>query len=499
MAGELELPFGPWSLLVSGTWGNYPFTIHANSDKALLLVVYDRTGETVSGLLVSMRQPLAVEGDLSKFILAQKREMVYQEKFAGGARYSYLFVGSSPAYIPYSTDDLMGEVKKQYSELSSLVKVARELVDGYGAKARAMGEGGEEWVQALLGDPFTVFALSKPLGQLKEEAFARSSIGLGPEGAQVTVRRESLERALVVGGSKGERLHALHVLTEAAVLANAPVVVFDDIGAFQGLALTSDKTGQFKEFGMTPMPVSFQFKSFELGRNLFVDLSLLTVEQFLASFGIAEADVAPLFRKVYEARKAGFTSLDDLAAEISKLPESKETPQYLIFKAVRLTKLVQRSSAGVFGKMITPELLRPWQEGMGRVYYVSLRDLRPQVANLVMASILQNLVPAPTKRASALVVLCRDAKEMLPFSESLRRFEGTGIGLALQADHEMDASFLQPPSLKVELIGMGQAALTEEGERKARFRLRPAFSKCTEENALLGSQPEQPQPQQRSR
>jgi len=470
-------------MLASGVWGNYPYTIHTNPDKALLLVVYDKTGDSVSGLLVSMRQPLAVEGDLSKFILAQKREMIYQEKFAGGTRYAYLFVGSSPAYIPYSSDDLLAEVKKQYLELNTLAKTAKELVDGYGAKARFLEEAGDEWVQALLGDPLSLIALSKPLGPLREEAFAKSNIGLNLEGEEVTVKIESLARALVVGATPKDRKHGLHLLAEAAVLANMPIVIFDSDGAFEGLAVTNDKTAAFEEFGMKPMPVSFQFKSFELGRNLFVDPALLNSDQFLTAFGLLNTDIASLFKQVYEARKAGFATLDDLATELGRIPESRENPQYLISKAVRAVRIIQRAAAGVFGRSLTPELLRPWQDNLGRVHYVNLRGVRPQLANLVLASFLQNMVPAPTKRTSAVVILSNDMRELLPLTDSLKRFDGSGIGLAIHAENESDASFLREPTLRIEFITPKEAALTELGEKRVRLRLRPAYSKCTEESA----------------
>ena len=61
----------------------------------------------------------------------------------------------------------------------------------------------------------------------------------------------------------------------------------------------------------------------------------------------------------------------------------------------------------------------------------------------------------------------------------LEKFKRSGVGFAVQAEHEVDVDMVSDASLKMEMLD-GEAAATEVGERPKRFTLRPGLTVCTE-------------------
>jgi len=64
----------------------------------------------------------------------------------------------------------------------------------------------------------------------------------------------------------------------------------------------------------------------------------------------------------------------------------------------------------------------------------------------------------------------------------LEKFRKSGVGFAVQAEHEVDLELVQEAALKIELLD-GEAAATEVGERPKRFTIRPGLTVCAEKKA----------------
>ncbi len=479
---EIELPYGPWTRILSAQWGEYPLTIYQNPDKVILLIIFDKTNEEISGVLVMVKKAFVVEGDLTKFILAQKKEMVFIEKFSKEARHAFLLVGPSPAYVSYSQEDLLNAVKKQYSEIEALAKITKEVVAGYGAKAIDLSQASEEDVQVLLGDPLTLFALARP--ERPAEAvvpFARTRLGMDSAGNPVEAKLSSLNSVVVVGGKKPARLHALHVVAEEALQNNVPCLVLDSSNAFVGLKDPSKETTVLEPFRVQPVPVGFPFKSYELGATLFLDLSMISTDAFLTAFGLEKSETGVLIKKVLEAKKV--SGLGDLTTELAAQKESKESPQYAINKAVRVVQVIQKTHPALFAKNISQEWLAPWQEGVGKVFHINLSTQAQNIRHLFIQSLLRAM-PLPEGRVlRLLMVFEQDISDIVEdVALLLEKFRKTGVGFALQAEHEVDVEKIPEPSLKIEIINK-EAAATELGERPKRLVLRPGLTVCAEAKA----------------
>jgi len=45
---EIELPYGPWTRILSAQWGEFPLSIYHNPDKVILLIIFDKKNEEIS-------------------------------------------------------------------------------------------------------------------------------------------------------------------------------------------------------------------------------------------------------------------------------------------------------------------------------------------------------------------------------------------------------------------------------------------------------------------
>lgn len=486
---DLDLPFGPWNKMVSGQWAAYPITIYQNPDKVLLLVLFDKEADKVKGLLVLMRKALVVDGELSKFLVSQKRELTLIEKFSKDYIARFLLVGASPAYIAYSQAGLVRAVRVQYGELEALTKIASEIASTYGIVSKELKDATEEQAQILLGDPFALLAYS-PLpsgaGAISREGMgagggiggARVQLGIDRMKQPVVARLDSLRSVLVVGESEEKRLHALHALVENALLNNVPCMVFDTSGAFSGLSLPNKDSSAFEAFKMTAIPLGFPFKSFELDKGLFVDLSLVSSDLFLSTFSLEKCELAPLLKRAYDAKKQSLASLGDLVLELSNTPEDADFSRYAINKAVRAIEVVQKAHPGLFAKNLSTDVTMPFQGNVGKVIYLNLYGQTPNIQNLVIQSILQPFYASRTPNLSLFLVFEKDAKHLAPeVQDGLHTLAQAGFGFGVQTQNEMDVKI--DAGMKVELIGE-EAVMAERGEKQKRLVIRPGYSHCSE-------------------
>ena len=73
---QLDLPMGPWTKIVSAQWGDYPLTVYQNPERLMLLSLFEKNGDKVKGVLLFLKKGFVIEGDPSRFMLSQRRDMI---------------------------------------------------------------------------------------------------------------------------------------------------------------------------------------------------------------------------------------------------------------------------------------------------------------------------------------------------------------------------------------------------------------------------------------
>lgn len=481
---ELDLPYGPWTKIVSAEWGRYPIVLYQNPDKIMMLVLFEKTKDKVTGMVLILKKIFVVEGDIAKFMQAQKREVTVIEKFSKDYNNRYLLVGATPAYSTYSQDELIESVKKQYLELEAMNKLVTDMSKGYGFKVRGLEEATDAEAQTLLGDPLTLFAYSAPAGSPASlEASVRlikAKIGINSEGEDVEVKLDSFNSVSIVGETREKRLHVMHVLCESVLQNSVSTLIFDSTGALTGLAFPNDDPSRYTAFHMPGMAAGFPFKAFELGENLYIDLSKSDSDLFLRTFGLEKTEFASIVRSIHEKNRLGISTLGDLINELSKQSESKDVLLFNIKRAIRSLEVLQKVYPSLFAKNIAGELTQPWQDVTGRVYHLKLSKYPPEVQRLLIDSVLHGLVSPPTASLQLLVAFEQNAQAVTDeVLYLINKFRKQGVGFVIQADHELDIEKVGENALAIEAIG-DEVVAKEVGEKQVRLTIRPAYSKCTE-------------------
>ena len=477
---QLDLPMGPWTRLVSAQWGDYPLAIYQNPDKLMLLALFEKDAEMVKGALVFLKKGFLLEGDPSKFSISQRRDMTLMYKYSKDQLTKYLLIGSSPMYIEYALDSLIKAVNEQYSELDNLSRATVEILKGYDCKATEFRILPEEKLQQVLGDPFSLFGIFATSGGVAPASTAsmRCPVGIEKGGELLEVRMNSLALAGVSGGEARDRLHAVHILVEGALLNNLPAVVFDAGGTFAGLSLPNKDQSRYEQFRMTSIPLGFPFKEYGFDNGLFIDLSGIPPDAFIKSFHLEQSDIAPVIAKAFGAGAASLPSLSDLIVALSSLKDSPEMPKYSINKAVRALEVIQKCHPGVFAKSSGADFAP--SSGLGKVVHISLRGAPPEVAQMAVFAVLKTLSGTVSPGLRVIAAFGQDASLVSPEVKArLAELRTRGVGAILQAEHSIDLEGAGNFSLKAELVG-SEAVVSEEGQGQKRVTVRPAYSHDSE-------------------
>lgn len=473
----LDLPNGPWNKIASCEWNEYPLSIYQNPSKAILVILFDKESENKK-VLVLLKKVLVVEGDLSKFFLSQRRDFTLIEKASRNSSLKYLLIGPPPLIVDYSQDSVVEAVKDAFKEASSMAQLAVEVLRGFKASAKELKEADDEVITGLFGDPMMLFSLSSTCIPSSSPAnYSKALLGVNREGKEVEIKLESLKGLVVIDGQSEKRKHMLHILSESALMNGIPVIMFDSEGIFSGLALPNRDSSKFSDFKMSSSPLGFPYKELEAGKGLFVDLSFLSHDFFCDVFGFPP-ELRGLIQTAFEKKPSSV--LEDLITSLGEATEKVNT-QYILLKAIRALRVVQKKFPNLFGKNYASELQAPWDAGVGKFYQINLSSQQKEVHFLLMSSILNSLQKTPSSQLSLVVVFEPDASLLSSqVLESVKKLSSQGIAFVYNLENELELKKIGLETQnKIDLV-QDEAVLNEDGEGLKRFTVRPAYSQCTE-------------------
>ncbi len=476
---ELNLPCGPWNLLASAQWHDHPVSIYKNAEGLLLMVLFEEEAGKVKGLLVLLKKPFLLKSEPAG--PAKSIDTVIKKNVAG-KWLSFALVDAKPAYIEYSQQAMFDAVRAQYNELVGLEKPA-------GVNAVPLTKAGADAQEALFGDPFLLLAFSPP----KPVQPLPTGLPIGFTADKKKVSLALASKTVVCGNSMESRLKALLVLAENALFQGIPCVVFDSTTRLSPLlSLKNTEVKALKELDLHA-PSFPEPKKVLLGKDFFADLSFVSPSFFVEAIGFSD-DVKTLL----VSRGKLPPALQDLVSGLEKTPETREAPRWLLQKAVRALRVLQKQCGPVFNKNASLDFLDAAPaRGSSKLCFVDLSAQPLEARTLALYSL---LAQAPSGQPSttepraldALFVITEDAQGFALQLQALINKLPENIGLALNASHAVDASFLSGAT-RVELLNEKEAVLTQ-GEQKTRFFLRdplpqktqktPASKLTATENAL---------------
>lgn len=467
---DLDLPYGPWKKIAAADWMGFPTSIYQNSEWLMLFLIFEKHEEKVAGVVVELKKAFLTDLDFSKAAQAQRREITVVEKVSPSGQSRFAIVGATPAYAPFSGEGLIGALGRQHDELKAVTKMVGELSASYRIPVRELSQLPEGQVQALLGDPIALFAafsnrpvLTTDISRHREIELGMASLGEEP----MKIGLGSFQSAVILGGSRAQRLGLMQVACEGALLAGIPCLVIDSSDSLEGLGRPSARVSQFPKFRMTPMPLGFPIKKLEPGEDIGIDISQISPEDFCNAFGLAQTDVEKRIAKAWEASK----SLPDVREAVGKDGKSS----FSSLRAMRILRVIERRNPGVFSKKGSKAIEGLSSEHIGKAYYLGLSKCSREAGLLLIGIAMKSLKPSQ-RGIRALVAIEPDlAGAPASVAQTINSMQGGGIAFVTQAEHELDLNLLNPPTLKLEIIG-DEAVATAEGEKPVRFRPRPAYT-----------------------
>ncbi|VVB67064.1 Uncharacterised protein [Candidatus Norongarragalina meridionalis] len=443
----MDFPNGPWNKIAVAQWAGHAVTIYQNSEKILLMLVFDEAEDkSVKGLLVLMKKPFLVEGNPDAFAEAQSRSLVVVQKVSREAKHTFLLVEATPVYTEYSQAKLFDAVRNGCDELEALGKVVADIASVHGTKATELRRVPPEIGDSLTGDPLLLFLMpASGVGAPLTEAAKMMLLGTESDGKPVEVSTVLLKRAAIAGNPQ-KQAQALQVMCENALLTETPCVIIDSYGTLGGMGERNAEPDA-KRFGETNKmpPRGFTLSKMVFGADFSIDLTAISASAFVKAFGLTDEIMQalpnvmpPTLQDAVEQAHGG--------------------------KAVRAMRVLQKQYSSLFGRAaIAP----PATGGL----YVNLSKQSDEVRMLAIISLLNSL-----RNGSAFVALNEDlAGAADELKSAVTALEGRGYSYACCASHPSDLAFVKEPTLSIEAVGEETIA-TIHGEKR-RFILRPTLSK----------------------
>ncbi|MBR9707149.1 MAG: ATP-binding protein, partial [Candidatus Diapherotrites archaeon] len=217
-------------------------------------------------------------------------------------------------------------------------------------------------------------------------ATTTSSVGgdfmMGVDSANQQVSRDlSMFKTMVISESTPqERLRAAHVFIEGFLMKAIPVVVLDWSGVFSGLSLPATDTSEYGRFQINSEPVGFPVKALNVPGEVRLDLNFFPPEEWESIFGFGKSKAGELIKSELSEKAGSITVLKDLNPGLeAKVTDKTGFPAY---RATRILKLMELKYGAVLGSPMDPNLLlAPWTGQVGRVAWINLASVKPELAN----------------------------------------------------------------------------------------------------------------------
>ncbi len=448
---DIDLP--KWNKIAEVQWKEKPLLFFERENSVLMLLAEKRQDRTI-GFACSACKPFVVNGDSSKLDLVNfSNEVTLVKKLNAGQHASFLLTFTNPTYVQFSKNSLMQAADmhlKQLSEASYDVKNAYDV---------ALKEPSPE-ENPLLVDSSFIFSFLSLLRSSAKRLTSSNSIGLDLRGEKVLCSVPSLSLGVVAGGTREQRLHCLHLLSEEALLQNACVLIFDSRNAFLGLSKASNfDLSEFTAFSLQGLPAGFPLREITPGKNAFVSLSSFSPSSLLAPFGLHDLEISKYLALFLE--KNSF--------------ENTELTQFTGLKVQRIGKLLLLLFQGIFSDNVSPE----FSHSFGKVLRVDLSKCSQEAAAFFAMGLLQQLEKT-SKEKQVFLLFEQDASQVKTLVEmAVDKFLGSNVSILCHCEDENDVPFVKSADFFVEVIDK-DVALTVAGKPPQRVKLRPAYSACSE-------------------
>jgi hypothetical protein len=481
----LPLPHGPWKLLLSGTWSEKEIAYYENPDKQLLILIFDRAGSSVKGMVLMLARFFAVEGNATNLAEALKNNTVLLQKHTPLFKGSFLGMVTDPKYIRFTPRELITAVDETYLEMEKLSTQARSESANYNVKLVDIKYSAPEGVQELFGEPLALpsIVVRKAGPQMMMPVVTgKAHLGMTTEGEKAEETLQSFLLTIVTGK---QRAQAIRILLESCVTNGVSTIVFDD-GLYSKVDQPNTNTTEFSAYKVDSDPMGMPVRKFKPGTDMFIDLTVMDKDTFSEATGIGKGITTDLIGHLLDKK---VKTLKELKEKLSA--EKEKEALYYAMRGIRICNLFDILAPGLFsGRVESTEIVAPWLKKMGRVALVDIRGMDAQLikglAYAIMKSIYNDykkeyssnemkvavILDKPGLTSGEGGVLEKKIVELAKLSQTM----GIGVIVASENPLDIEKELLENSTARIDAFEGNEASVQMQGKRAYRARLRPALS-----------------------
>ncbi len=481
---ELQLPYGPWKRMLSGSWSGSEIVYYENPNRQLLIFILDKKGDEIVGTTLMMSQIYASDRDPSKLVDSVEGNLLAIQKRTGAFKGDYVIITTTPTYVEFQPNKIISGTEDLHSALEETSKKLINNSRKYSVELTDLEYADEETAQRFFGEPLALpsMIIRKAQGKMiSSKKTEKIHLGKKKNGEKAQERTESF-RLTIVTGDKEERRHAAHLVLEGSVLNGVPTIIFNEEDKYSRLENPNTDTSRFKKFNMKAEPIGLPIKKFEPGENVFIEPSCLTKKAFSEIAGIrSNSKTAKVISEVLDKNPNNFK---EMKKELDKLDSEKK--RFHAKRAQRIISVIENQAPEVSeGKNDPEDFIAPWLRKMGRTAMIQLNELdegiKKGLVYCVIKSIQQHFKKEGTKDLKAEILFERfyQGKGINEeINKLIKKNQEWGIGACITAESEidLDKELMANASIEISTEGQRKATVKESTKRPYQMVLRPSLS-----------------------
>ncbi|MCD6478951.1 MAG: hypothetical protein J7L44_03635 [Candidatus Diapherotrites archaeon] len=495
---DFKLSRGPWSEIFKGTIEGFECEARVNKEGYLLSLIYEKDEKGITGAIAEVFKVLYAKGNISAFIENIPKRALAVMVHSEEKTHKFFLVDSGPEYVPYKEKLFKLKIEALIAKASSFAKLLKEVSAAYDTDLLDMEECSDEEKAAFFSLPIAnliVAPMIKKRSKLPAIEISHGEIHFGITKAGNVAKEpfDFFERTLVFGATVPDRMHALHVLAESAMLSGFPLIIFDWEDAFRGLHYPNPHGEELKKYKMGLDPVGFPTKIFRAGEELKAQVELIDPEVLIELFGTGKTIASQV---IIEAFKLGnFTNLQEL---MQKIMEVKETAKITPFKkreAQRILEVIEDIYPGLLASS-TPveEITKGWTHGISRanILLFSREDMRKNllVLHTVVRALQRYFKEQGKSEKLRAIVIFTASNETIPrfkakytnnvIANDLAQLPQYGCGLIVEAENKsnINDAVRKLIAATIGVISSNDVGIVIENRKNYRALLRPGLSDC---------------------
>lgn len=499
---------GPWKKLFSGKFQDQEVEIYINPKSVLLVAIYEMEEDKPKGAVIEMYKVLASSGELEEFVATLPREVIVLTKHTKEETIKYFMLGTSPSYVEYKEDEFLSETDSMLKKLKTSSTMIKDISKAYDLTLQELNDASEDVKAGFFTQPLLIPAVATashpgaaPSAGAQASGAARPHsiggtkgevlVGLTKEGNKIVEPLSLLMQTIVSGGSEEDRVKALQVIAEGALLSGVPVIVFDWGDVFSAMAEgTKDREG-LKKYKVDSEPIGFPVRNFDSLKELVVEVSTMNPEGLLQLFGAGEDNSVEIITETMRNTKSkGF---EELVKNLKKTKADEHNSAYQIKKAVRIVRLIGLRYPKMYeGTNDIESLIKSRTKGIGRAAIINISEPDERLALMLVHSIVSGIYEyckkqGKSKLARALIIM-PEAGKAIPYTaknvlsediaKELVEITQYGIGHVLSSARPADVSKSVGDRIeaKINIVKGNDAGVSMKDRKSYRAFIRPGLS-----------------------